>query len=86
MSQARELLSAEEGFDPPKLKHKRDALAAKAELLVKLDEEIASAVHEDELGEEIEGADTVKERIELAVIDLDGALRRVASRKASGHG
>ena len=79
MAQARELLNAEEGFDPPKLKHKRDALAAKAELLGRLDEEIADAVHEDELEEEIEGADTVKERIELAIIDLDGALRRTDS-------
>ena len=74
MAQAQELLSADEGVDPPKLRHKRDALAAKPELLGRLDEEIANAVHEDELEEEIGGADAVKERIELAIIDLDEAI------------
>ena len=32
------------------------------------------AVHEDELQEKIGGADAAKERIELAIIDLDDAL------------
>ena len=66
-----QLLSAEGGADLPKLKHKRQALAAKTELLSKLDEEIVETVHESELEEEVEVADTVRERIELIIIELD---------------
>lgn len=51
---AQELLSAEGERSLLNLQ-KREALAAKAELLRKLDEEIVEAVHEDELEGEIEG-------------------------------
>ena len=57
--QAQELLSAEGGADLTKLRHKREALAAKVKLLRKSDEEIVEAVHGDELEEEVDGADTV---------------------------
>ena len=80
IAQAQELLDAEGGADPPKLKHKRQALAAKAELLSKLDEEIVEATHEDELEEEVETADTVRERIELTMIKLDSALDLAADK------
>lgn len=59
ITQAQELLSAEGGADLTKLRHKREALAVKVKLLRKLDEEIVEAVHEDELEEEVDGADTV---------------------------
>ena len=35
IAQAQELLSVDKGLDPAKLKHKRDALTAKVELLTK---------------------------------------------------
>lgn len=74
IAQAQELQTAEGALDFPKLRHKRDGLAAKAELLSKLDDEIVEAVHEDELDGEVEGADLVREKIELTIIDLDSAL------------
>ena len=79
ITQAQELLSAEGGVDPPKLRHKREALAAKAELLMKLDKEIVEAVHEDEL-EEVGAADAVRERIKFIVIELDSALNAAADK------
>lgn len=74
VGQARELLSAETGSEPARLKQKRDALVAKAELLIKLDADILEDIHEDELEGEIDGADAVRERIELTIIELDSAL------------
>ena len=74
IGQANELLSAKGRLESAKLKQKREALAAKAELLNKLDADIMEAVGEDDLEEEIEVADTVRERIELAIIELAGAL------------
>ena len=65
---AQEMLGAEP--DPAKLKQKRDALAAKAELLRELDAEIVGEIHEDEIGGEIE---KIQEQIELAIIELDSA-------------
>ena len=78
IAQAQELLSSEDGLEPAKLKQKREALAAKAELLNKLDADIVEAVDEDELEEEIDGADAVRERIELTIIELDSALDAAA--------
>ena len=82
ITQVQELLSAEGGADPPKLKRKRQALAVKTELLNKLDEEIVEVVHESEL-EEVEVADTVREWIELIIIELDSALNVAADRSCS---
>ena len=65
ITQASELLSAASvgGPEPAKLRQKRDALSTKAELLSKLDADILEAVNEDNLEEEIEVADMVRERI-----------------------
>ena len=61
IGQARETLEESEGYEIAKLTQKKDALAAKAELLRKLDEEIVEVVHEDELESEIERADEIRE-------------------------
>lgn len=74
IAQAQELLTAEGALDFPKLRHKRYGLAAKAELPSKPDDEIVEAVHENKLDGEVEGADLVRENIELTIIDLDSAL------------
>ena len=79
IAQTQDLLGSEDGIEPTKLKQKREALAAKAELLNKLDADIVEAVDEDELDEEIDSADTVRERIELAIIELDSALAAAAT-------
>ena len=61
IGQARETLEESEGYEIAKLTQKKDALAAKAELLRKLDEEIVKVVNEDELESEIERADEIRE-------------------------
>ena len=74
IDQVQEMLSSEEGLNAAKLKQRKQALQAKTELLNKLDEEIVEMVPEDGLDEEVEQADLVRERIELAIIELNGAL------------
>ena len=74
IDQVQEMLSSGEGLNAAKLKQRKQALQAKTELLNKLDEEIVEMVPEDGLDEEVEQADLVRERIELAIIELNGAL------------
>ena len=74
IDQVQEMLSSGESLNEAKLKQKKQALQSKTELLNKLDEEIAEIVPEDGLDEEVEQADAVRERIKLAIIDLNGAL------------
>jgi len=86
IAQTREMLqgsSEELNENVPKLKQKRQALQLKTELL-KLDEEIVELVEEKGLDREIEQADIVREQIEIAIIDLDSALERVAATKLQG--
>ena len=77
---AQEMLGDEAAPDPTKLKQKRDALAAKAELLKGLDAEIVGEIHEDELEGEVENADMIQERIELAILELNTAQTGEESR------
>ena len=74
IDQVQKMLSSEEGLNAAQLKQRKQALQAKTKLLNKLDEEIVEMVPEDELDEEVEQADLVRERIELAIIELNGAL------------
>ena len=74
IDQVQEMLSSGEGLNAAKSKQRKQALQAKTELLNKLDEEIVKMVPEDGLDEEVEQADIVRERIELAIIELNGAL------------
>ena len=80
IDQVREMLSSGEGLNAAKLKQKKQALQAKTELLNKLDEEIVEMVPEDGLDEEVEQADSVRKRIELAIIDLNSALDGTADK------
>ena len=86
LAQATELMSTDGGLQPAKLKQKREALAAKAELLNKLDAEVVEAIDEDDLEEEIEAADTIRDRIELTIIELDGALDAATASGERGMG
>ena len=78
ITQSKEMLGSGEAA---KLKQKKQTLQLKSELLLKLDAEIVEMVEEDGLDEEVEQADVVQERIELAIIDLDSALDRAMATK-----
>jgi hypothetical protein len=80
ISQSKEMLDSGEELNAAKLKQKRQALQQKSELLLKLDAEIVEIIEEDGLDEEIEQADIVRERIELAIVDLDSALDAAATK------
>ena len=58
-----------------KLKQPHQALTGKLEVLNKLDSEILELLDEDELADEIEQADTFTDKIQLAIIDIDQALK-----------
>ena len=80
ITQVEELLHAEPGeLNISQLKQKRQALVGKTELLTKLDEEIQATI-EDDLEDEVEQADLVRERIELTIINLDSTLNEFNSR------
>ena len=53
----------------------QEALTGKLEVLNKLDSEILELLDEDELADEIEQADTFTDKIQLAIIDIDQALK-----------
>ena len=69
------LLAADVG----RLKQLRQSLKNKIDVLSKLDELLLS-VGEEELDYEIEQADVVRERAELAIIGLDEALTKISKR------
>ena len=58
-----------------KLKQSHQALTGKLEVLNKLDSEILELLDEDELADEIEQADMFTDKIQLAIIDIDQALK-----------
>ena len=64
--------------DVGRLKQLRQSLKNKIDVLSKLDEELLLSVGEEELDYEIEQADVVKERAELAIIGLDEALTKIS--------
>ena len=70
------LLAADVG----RLKQLRQSLKNKIDVLSKLDEELLLSVGEEELNYEIEQADIVRERAELAIIQLDEALTKISKR------
>ena len=70
------LLAADVG----RLKQLRQSLKNKIDVLSKLDEELLLSVGEEELDYEIEQADIVRERAELAIIQLDEALTKISKR------
>ena len=63
-----------------RLKLKRSSLLEKNEILKKLNDELLEIVPNEELESEIEGADEVREKLELAVMDIDRFLE-----EAAGH-
>ena len=57
-----------------RLRQLKQSLTDKPRVLSKLDDELMELVSDEHLEEEVEAADLVKERIDLALISLDDAL------------
>ena len=60
--------------DSCRLKQLRMSLTDKLDILLKLDNEIIDMVDEDHLDLEVEQADTIKEKISLAIFNIDEAI------------
>lgn len=60
--------------DVNKLKQVRQSLLTKMELLSRMDDEILTMVEEDQVEDEVELADLVREKAELAIVSIDEAL------------
>ena len=75
-----------EAMNTPKLKQLKKSLADKASVLAKLDEEILSYSEESEIEAEIEQADSIQERISLAIIKLEEVLEAITAITTSRMG
>ena len=80
VDQVYEVLQADDSFNIPRLKQQRMTLSGKLDVLSKLDDELIESIDEEELDEEVEQADKVREKIILAMIDIDHALERAKTR------
>ena len=69
--------------DTGRLRQMRQSLRDKIEILSRLDEQILSKVNDDQVESEIERADLVKEKAELAIINIDVELAGVDDRQRS---
>ena len=62
VDQVYEVLRAEDGLSVPKLKQQKLTLSGKLDVLSKLDDELIELIHEEEMDEEVEQADKVREK------------------------
>ena len=60
----------------PNLRQQRSLLFAKLEILCKIDEEILELTPEDDKEQEIDQADQAKEKVCLAINDIDNTLNQ----------
>ena len=74
VGQLKDNLEQEDGPDIPRLRQQRVSLTTKLDILVKLDDEILDMTVEDEIEQEIDLADQVRERLTLAISEIDHAL------------
>ena len=74
IAQVQENIEGFNGPNLPKLRLIKKSLLEKAELLSKLKEELIDHIDVNELDDEIEQVDTVKEKIDYALLDIDLAL------------
>ena len=85
IGQVQENLTAEHGPNMAKLRQQRNMLIQKSELLSTLDAELMDAVELDELENEVEQIDAIKEKIECAILEIDSVLNP-EEHDASSHG
>ena len=64
----------------PELRQQSSLLSAKLEVLSKLDEEILELTPEDNIEQKIDLADQTKEKLCLAIIDIDHVLDQAGQR------
>ena len=64
----------------PKLRQQRSLLSTKLEILSKLDEEILKLTPEDNIEQEIDIADQVKEKVCLAINNIDHVLNQAGQQ------
>ena len=82
-----QLEEAMESDDARRLKQLKQSLTDKTSVLVKLDDELIGLVEEEQLEAEVEQADLIRERIGLAIISIEDALKAlVAKTPETGRG
>ena len=69
--------------DTRQMKQLRQSLTDKLQVLTKLDGELIELVQDDQLEEEVEQVDLVRERITLALINLNDGLEILQLRKTT---
>ena len=75
LSNISELLpGSTEKLELTNLRQKKSALSEKSQILKRLDEELLIIIPDDELEGEVEQADLIQERIQLAILEIDDAL------------
>ena len=57
-------------------------MSSKLDVLSKLDDEMIEVVNAEELEEEVEQADLIKEKVSLAMISIDEALEAIMKQPA----
>ena len=80
IGQLKDNLEEENGPNVLKLRQQRSLLSTKLEILSKLDEEILELTPEDDIEQEIDLADQTKEKVCLAINDIDHALDQVGQQ------
>ena len=83
VSQVYENLESGEALNLPRLRQQKSLLSGKLDVLSRLDDELIEMVAEDELDNEVEQADIIKEKIGLCIMDIDQALERASSHKVT---
>ena len=83
LTQVYESLDSTEELNSTRLRQQKQSLSGKLDVLSKLDEELIELVPEEELDNEVDQADKIRERIQLAIIDMDQALRKCVTRSSS---
>lgn len=63
------------------MKQLKQSLTDKLQVLSKLDEELIDLVRDEQLEQEVEQADLIRERISLAIISLDDRLESLQLQK-----
>ena len=82
LTQVYELLDSTEELNSMRLRQWKQPLSGKLDVLSKLDKELIELVPE-ELDNEVDQADKIREKIQLAIIDIDQALKKCATRSPS---
>ena len=73
--------AAMDSEDALKLRHIKKSLANKLDVLAKMDDEMLELVDETELESEVEQADEIREKMELAILKIEDNLQSLGLQK-----